>query len=222
MNSGKANNAAIRLILWSVAVLAAFFALAWIGKELGSIVIAYPGPFIAVWALFLVAVLYLSRDPDPIEPTDINAIVAPAHGKVDVIEEHSENDFMKGPCKRVSIRVSLMDVQVQYAPVTGTLSEFTHQRAMKEGGPSTVENLFTGFDVVGRPGARVAVRLIAGTWGKRIAPWVKAGEVISRSTRIGMMRPASRVDLYLPQNVKLHVNLGDEVAGGQSVVAKFE
>ena len=66
------------------------------------------------------------------------------------------------------------------------------------------------------------MRLIGGTWGKRILPWVTANDVVERSVRIGMMRPASRVDLYLPKNTKLHVNPGDEVAGGQSVIAKFE
>src|SRR5437667_423104 len=82
--------------------------------------------------------------------------------------------------------------------------------------------LFIGFDVVGRANTRLAVRLIGGTWGRRIMPWVKSGDVVSRSVRIGMMRPATRVDLYLPSQVKLLVNVGDEVAGGQSVVAKFE
>jgi phosphatidylserine decarboxylase len=221
MNSGKANNAAIRLILWSVAVLAGLFVAAWIGSELGGFIIAHPSPFIAVWAAFLVAVLYLSRDPDPVEPSDLNAIVSPAHGKVDVIEETGEIEFMKGTCRRVSIRVSLLDVQVQYAPVSGTVAQFDYQRAVSDGGPA-LENLFAGFDVVGRAGTRIAVQLLGGTWGKRILPWIKANDVVSRSGRLAMMRPASRVDLFLPMAVKLHVNIGDEVAGGQSVVAKFE
>jgi phosphatidylserine decarboxylase len=222
MNSGRANNAAIRLIGWSLAILVGLFAAAWLGMIVGGFIWSHPGQFVALWAVFLVAVLYLTRDPDPIEPSDLKAIVAPAHGKVDVIEEAGENEFMKGACKRISIRVSLMDVQVQYAPVTGAIQQFVHQPAMKEGGPSAVENLFIGFDVVGRPNVRVAMRLIGGTWGKRIVPWIKGDEVVGRSVRIGMMRPASRVDLYLPTDVKLHVNLGDEVGGGQTVVAKFE
>jgi phosphatidylserine decarboxylase len=172
--------------------------------------------------LFLVAVLWLFRDPDPIEPSDLNGIVSPAHGKVDVIEDTVENDFMKGACKRISIQISLLEVQVQNTPVTGTVAHFVHNRAMKEGGTSSTENLFIGLDVIGRADTRVAVRLIAGTWGRRIVPWIKSGDVISRSVRLGMMRPASRVDLYLPNKVKLLVNVGDEVAGGQSVVAKFE
>jgi phosphatidylserine decarboxylase len=129
---------------------------------------------------------------------------------------------MKGACKRISIRVSLLNVQVQYAPVAGTVSHLVHQRAAKQGDTEQPESLLMGLDVVGRPDAKLAVRLVAGTWGKRIAPWVKLNDVISRSVRMAMMRPACQVDLYLPGTVKLHVNPGDEVVGGQSVVAKFE
>ncbi|HTD65556.1 MAG TPA: phosphatidylserine decarboxylase, partial [Candidatus Limnocylindria bacterium] len=124
--------------------------------------------------------------------------------------------------KRISIRVSLFDVQVQDAPVTGTIARFEHQPARKTNGTTSPENLFLGFDVIGRPDTRVAVRIIAGTWGRRIVPWIKAHDVVSRSVRIGMTRPGSRVDLFLPNHVKLHVHPGDEVAGGQSVVGKFE
>jgi phosphatidylserine decarboxylase len=220
MNSGKANNAAIRLILWSVPVLAGLFLAAWVGKELGGFILTYPGILIGLWCAFLMAVLYLSRDPDPIGPSDLSAIVSPAHGKVDAIEESVEIEFMNGACRRVSIRVSLTDVQVQYAPVDGTVARFTHQRANESG--AVAENFFVGLDVVGRADTRVAVRLIAGTWGRRILPWIAANDVLSRSARLGMMRPAGRVDLYLPLALKLHVNPGDEVAGGQSVIAKFE
>lgn len=222
MNSGKANTAAIRLILWSVAALAGLFVAAWVGYHFGAFILAYPSVLLAPWAIFIIAVLYLSRDPDPVDPSDLNAIVSPAHGKVDVIEDSVENEFMKGACKRISIRVSLFDVQIQNAPVAGTVAHFDYRRAMKDSGTAGAENLLMGLDVVGRPDTKVGVRLIGGTWGKRIVPWINANDVVTRGVRIAMMRPASRVDLFLPNKVKLHVNIGDEVAGGQSVVAKFE
>jgi phosphatidylserine decarboxylase len=198
------------------------FAAAWIGYYLGGFIKDHPSILLAPWALFLIAVFWLSRDPDPVVPTDMNAIVAPAHGKVDVIEDAMENEFIKGPSKRLSIRVSLLDPQVQFAPLTGATDHFVHQKHMKDGGTSMIENLFIGFTVIGRADTRAAVRLIAGTWGRRIVPWIKSNEIVERGVRIGMMRPATRVDLYLPAQVKLLVNVGDDVAGGQSVVAKFE
>ncbi len=222
MNSGKANKAAVRLILWATAGMVGVFAAAWIGYYVGRFIISYPSILFAPWALFLIAVLWLSRDPDPVAPSDMNAIVSPAHGKVDVIEDVVENEFIKGPCKRLSIRVSLMDPQVQFAPLTGAADHFVHQKHMKDGGTAMIENLFIGFEIIGRVDTRAAVRLIAGTWGRRIVPWIKSNEIVERGVRISMMRPATRVDLYLPDKVRLLVNVGDEVAGGQSVVAKFE
>jgi phosphatidylserine decarboxylase len=222
MNSGNANKATIRLVLWSLAGLMGLFVAAWAGRHLGGLILAYHKIFIALWAAFLVALLYLSRDPDPVEPSDLNAIVSPAHGRVDVIEDTTESEFMKGGCKRISVRVAWTDVQVQYAPLTGTIALFEHRRAGQPDGAAGTESLFVGFEVIGRGGAKAAVRLVGGTWGRRILPWIKSNDVVSRSVRIAMMRPASRVELYLPAQVKLQVNVGDEVAGGQSVVAKFE
>ncbi len=221
MNSGKANKAAIRLILWSVAALAGLFLAAWAGQVLGALILAYHKLFLALWAALLIAILYLSRDPDPVEPSDANAIVSPAHGKVDAIDEAAEIGFMQGACRRISIRVAWTDIQVQYAPVAGTVAQLTHQPPGKADGRAIPETLFVGLDAVGRAGVRVAVRWTGGAWGRRILPWIQSNDVISRSVRIAMMRPGSRVDLYLPLEVKLHVKVGDEVAGGQSVVAKF-
>jgi phosphatidylserine decarboxylase len=222
MNSGQANKLTIRLIIQSVVALGCLFLIAWAGRELGDLILRFYYFFVAIWAVFLVAVIYWSRDPDPLEPGELSAIVSPAHGTVDVIEDTVESQFMNGPCKRISIRVALTDVQVQYAPLTATVAQFTYQHPSKDGGTIAKENLFLGLDVIGRPETRAAVRLVGGTWGTRILPWVKSNDIVSRSVRIAMMRPASRVDLYLPSHVKLLVNLGDEVGGGQTVVAKFE
>lgn len=221
MNSGKANKAAMRLLLWSVVALAALFLAAWVGSVLGSLIISFFQVFIALWIAFAIAVVYLFRDPDPVEPADLHAIVAPAHGTVDVIEDAVETEFMKGTCKRISIRVSLLDVQVQYAPVNGTVAHLEHRFAGREV-EGRVENLLVGFEAVGRRDARVTMRLTGGTWGPRILPWIKWGEVVPRSMRIAMMRPAGRVDLFLPPTAKLNVRAGEELSGGQSVVAKWE
>ena len=222
MNAGKANKAALRLLLWSTAGVAGLFLAAWVGHVLGGLIIAFYQIFLVLWAVFVVAVMYLSRDPDPVEPSDLAAIVAPAHGKVDVIEDAVENEFMKEPCKRITIRVSLFDVQVQYAPTSGTISYVQYRPAVKEKGGAEPESLMIGFDVLGQRDAKLAVRMVGGAWGRRILPWIYSGDVIRRSARVGMMRPAGRVDLYVPSDIKLRVNPGDEVTGGQSVVGKFE
>jgi phosphatidylserine decarboxylase len=222
MNSGKMNAAAVRLILWSLAAWVGLFAAAWIGRELGTFILFYWKIFAALWGLVLVAVVYLSRDPNPIEPSDINALVSPAHGTVDVIDEQAENDFVKATCQRVSIRVSIWDVHVQYAPVAARVAYIEHHRPLRSGGNSPVETLLLGLEPVTRQHDRIALRLAGGSWGTRIVPWVVTEEVVPRSARLGMMRLGPRVDIFLPRAAKLAVKTGDTVVGGQSVLAKWE
>ena len=222
MNSGHANRAALRLILWSVAGLAGLFLAAWVGSVLGALILSFHKIFIVLWAVFLMAILYLSRDPDPVEPGDLKAVVSPAHGRVETIEDTVENVFMSGACQRISILVAWTDVQVQNAPAAGTVARCEHRPAASVDGIAQPESLWIGLDVVSQPDTKMAVRLVAGTWGRRILPWVRSGDVVARGARLGMMRPAGRVELFLPAALKLLVHPGDEVTGGQSVVAKFE
>lgn len=216
------NQGAIRLILWSLAGLAGFYLAAWIGREVGSFVLFYWQMFLVLWVLFLLAIVYLSRDPDPIEPGDPHAVVAPAHGTVDVIDEQVETEFVNAPCQRVSIRMSIWDVQVQYAPVAARVSHLAHAKPMRLGGHSPLEMLLLGLESTLKPGEKLLLRCVGSTWGRQIVPWVTAGEALPRSTRIGMMRLGQRVDLFLPRAAKLLVRVGDQVVGGQSVVARWD
>lgn len=212
----------MRVILWSLAGLVALFAAAWVGQVLGGIILAFWPAFVAMWLLVALAVLYLVRDPDPIAPGDANSIVAPAHGTVDVIDEQAENEFMKGKCQRVSIRISPLDVQVQYAPVTARVAHFEFQRPIQDGGSAMLETLVVGFEPVLRPQAGITVRLIGGAWGRRIVPWIAANDIPQRSQRLGMMRLGARADVFLPPSAKLAVGVGEKMIGGQSVLARFE
>lgn len=222
MNAGKMNHVAIRTILWSLVGLAGFYAAAWIGSTLGRFILYYWQMFLVVWVLFIVAVVYLSRDPDPVEPADPNAIVAPAHGTVDVIDDQLEAEFVNAPCQRVSIRTSIVDVQLQYAPTAARVMYFAHAKPIKLGGNSPLEMLLVGLEPLMRPQDKFSLRLVGSAWGRQIVPWVAAGDVPARSARIGMMRLGNRVDIFLPKSAKLAVHVGDKVVGGQSVLARWE
>jgi len=216
------NQAAIRIILWSVAGLVGFYAAAWIGREVGALILFYWQMFLVVWVLFIVVITYLSRDPDPVEPSDINALVAPAHGTVDVIDEQTESEFVNAPCQRVSIRISIMDVQVQYAPTAARVNYSAHSRPIRLGGNSPLEMLLLGLEPILKPQEKLALRMVGSAWGRQIVPWVAAGDVPARSTRLGMMRLGTRVDIFLPHSAKLAVHVGDKLVGGQSVLARWE
>src|SRR5206468_6857468 len=125
-HSGKAFRAALRIIFWTLVLLVALFAAGALAALLGGVIAAISSVLVGVWVLFVLFTLYFFRDPDPLAPTIPNAIVSPAHGKVDVVDETTEPEFMGGPCKRISIFLSVMDVHVQKAPVGGKVAYQKH------------------------------------------------------------------------------------------------
>jgi phosphatidylserine decarboxylase len=226
-HSGKALRAAGRLIFWTLVLLVAIFAGGILATLLGAVIAAVSTGLVVLWVLFAVFTLYFFRDPDPLAPGAKNAIVAPAHGKVDVIDEVAEEEFMGGPCQRVSTFLSVFDVHVQKAPVSGRVALVKHTlgkflSATRADSARFNENVLLGLETSEYPGRRVALRLIAGVIARRIVPWVEVGETVARSDRISLIQYGSRVDLYLPRDVKVHVKLGDRVRGGETVMASFE
>lgn len=223
-HSGKAFKAALRIIFWTLVLLVALFAAGKLATLLGSAVIAVSSGLITLWLLFVLFTLYFFRDPDPTDPADPNAVVAPGQGKVDVIDETTEADFMGGPCKRVSIFLSVFDVHVQRSPVTGQMiyhkyTEGEFISATRADCGTHNENALLGFVTLGNGNQKVGLRLIAGLIARRINVWAAAGEKVTRGERISLIQFGSRTDIYLPLNATIRVKLGDRVKVGESVIA---
>jgi phosphatidylserine decarboxylase len=224
-HAGKARKEGMRLIRWSlvlwlIVLAAASVALA--GSSIFRLVAVATG---GVWLLFLGFCLNFFRDPDPNVPAASDAIVAPAHGTIDVIEETDEREFMGGRCRRVSTFLSVFDVHVQNAPVSGKIAYVRYQpgaffNAMRADLSSKNENVLIGLDSSDLPKGRVAIRLIAGLIARRIVPWVVLGDAVARGERTSLIRFGSRVDLYLPLSASVEVRLGDKVKGGETIVAR--
>jgi phosphatidylserine decarboxylase len=221
-HAGKARQAGLKIILLSliivVAVIGAWSYLA--GRPLGAVAYALG----VLWLVFLVFSLSFFRDPDPVVPSDPAAIVSPAHGTVDVIDETTEKTFMGGPCRRISIFLSVFDVHVQNAPVSGRIAYVKHcpgkfVNAMRSDCGAYNENVLIGIEPTDTSEERVGVRLIAGLIARRIVPWVSSGEVVEKGERISLIQFGSRVDLYLPMSARVSVALGAKVQGGATVVA---
>src|SRR6185369_6291983 len=118
-HSGKATRAGLKIIFWTLVLLIAVFAIGILGTLLGAIIATVSTVMVVVWVLFALFTLYFFRDPNPSTPSIPNAIVSPAHGTVDLIDETTEPDFMGGMCQRISIFLSVIDVHVQKASVSG-------------------------------------------------------------------------------------------------------
>jgi phosphatidylserine decarboxylase len=227
-HSGKAANAALRIIGFSAAALLALLAAAFLGKVIGTFVLDYlMGALISLWMLLAVFTFYFFRDPDPMTPTGANLVIAPGHGKVDAIDTTTEPDFIGGECQRISIFLSVFNIHVQNAPVTGRIAYFKHTpglylNALSADSAKFNENVLIGIDSVEPRGEKIGVRLIAGLIARRIVLWVQENDPIQRGERISLIQFGSRVDVYLPKRAKIKVNLGDKVIGGETVIASFD
>lgn len=224
-HAGKAGRAAVRMIYTALVVVLGLIFVGALARLLGHLVAEAAGLLLGLWAVFALFCVWFFRDPQPRVPRDADAIVAPAHGKVDVVDEIEEPSFLGGRCRRVSIFLSIFDVHVQYAPVAGRIVLRRHTagqflNAMRTDSARFNENVLVGIESAERPDERIGVRLIAGLIARRIVPWVQEGDQVARGERISLIRFGSRVDLYLPPGYEVVVRPGDRVRGGETIVAR--
>ncbi|MCW5552041.1 MAG: phosphatidylserine decarboxylase family protein [Verrucomicrobiae bacterium] len=210
-----------RALIWLLLFLAGAVVAWWLKSSLAVVVFAATG----VWILFSLFTLFFFRDPDPHVPAAPEAVVAPAHGQVDCVEESTELEFLGSACRRISIFLSVFDVHVQNAPVAGKVAFLQYQpgrflSALKTESATFNENLLIGIESSEQPGERIAVRQIAGALARRVVAWVKTGEQVARGQRLGLIQYGSRCDLYLPLSAIPTVQPGDKVVGGETVVAR--
>jgi phosphatidylserine decarboxylase len=226
-HSGKAGRAAFKLILSALlaalAVAGGGILLVGPGRALRMVVPTAGG----IWALFSLFTLYFFRDPTARVPAGPGLVLSPAHATVDVIDTATEPDFMGGQCQRVSMFLSVLDIHVQNAPVSGRVSFLKYTRgrflnALKTESAIYNENVLLGFVATEPAGRKIGVRLIAGAIARRIVPFVQPGDDVDRGERISLIQFGSRADVYLPADARLRVKLGDKVVGGETVLAAFE
>src|SRR5882672_729117 len=226
-HSGRATKAAFKLILISLITVGVILAIGVIAVIAGTLVLAFAWVLIALWIFFALFTLYFFRDPTARVPTGANLVLSPGHGRVDVIDTVNEPQFMGGECQRISMFLSVLNVHVQNAPVSGKVVFFKYTEgqflnAMKTECATCNENAYIGIEAADPRGARVGTKLIAGVLARRIVPWVVVGDDVARGDRISLIQFGSRVDVYLPFSAKIKVKLGDKVVGGESVLAVFE
>src|SRR5260370_17324905 len=185
-HSRRAFRAAIKLLFWTLVLLLAVFAVGALASLLSLVIATVSIALITVWILFAIFSLYFFRDPDPAGPSILTAIVSPAHGKVDVIDETTEVDFIGGSCKRISIFLSIFDVHVQKAPVSGKIAWLKQTpgkflSATRADSAEHNENVLLGFEPADFPDQKIAVRLLPGGIARRIVPCLSLSDPLSRT-----------------------------------------
>jgi phosphatidylserine decarboxylase len=146
---------------------------------------------------------------------------------VDVIDRITEPEVMRGECQRVSIFLSVLDVHVQNAPVSGKVSFFKYtegefMNAIRTECAQCNENALLGFECTEPAGVKLGLRLIAGVIARRIVPFIQPGDEVVKGERISLVQFGSRADIYLPLDVTIKVKLGEHVTGGETILAALE
>ncbi|MCL4789955.1 MAG: phosphatidylserine decarboxylase family protein [Verrucomicrobia bacterium] len=223
-HAGKARKAALKILLLSLAAVLTLLLVAWLARTTAALVPALTATLAVLWVLFAAFTINFFRDPEARVPSGKGLVVSPAHGTVDVVDETTENEFMGGRCKRISIFLSVLDVHVQNAPVSGKLVFHKHQDGQYLSATRTDcgtfnENVLLGIVPADFPQQKIGIRLIAGLIARRIVVWAAAGEEVAQGERISLVQFGSRGDVYLPLDAKLECKLGDKVVGGETVIA---
>jgi len=173
-----------------------------------------------ILALF---VLWFFRNPEPALPADATAVVAPGQGRIIDIREVDEPTFMQGRARRITIFLSVFDVHVQRAPVSGVVEHRSYRPgayavAWAEKASQDNEQASLGITT---PHGRVLVRQIAGLVARRIVTDPVEGDQVDRGARIGLIRFGSRVDLFLPLEWEVTTAVGDKVRVGSTPLARL-
>ncbi len=168
-------------------------------------------------------VLWFFRIPNRAYTVGEGLVVAPADGKVVVIEETEEPEYFKDKRLQVSIFMSPLNVHVNRSPIKGLIKYVKYHpgKYLVAWHPkSSTENERTTV-VVGNSQVTLLMRQIAGALARRICYYVKEGQTIGQNAEFGFIRFGSRVDIYFPVGTKIDVAIGQHVKGGQTILAKI-
>lgn len=179
--------------------------------------------FCAISIVFFLFIVSFFRKPDRSVLVDNGKILAPADGKVVVIEKTVEPEYFKDERIQVSIFMSVWNVHINWFPFNGVVDYFKHHQGLyliASKPKSSTENERTSV-VLKNEKATVLFRQIAGYVARRIICYAKEGTAVSQGNQMGFIKFGSRVDIFLPVGTELNVKVGDKVTGMKTIIAKL-
>lgn len=212
------------------------------GWQFGLLLFAAGLLFLALgWSLFGWVLLFASagvvlffRDPERVVPQGERLIISPSDGRVvaicrtdppsDLIENTGISDAQdRRRVTRLSIAVSLPDVHMNRAPMSGTVRRVFDEADRITGGGWEEEDAGKRRQILlsGRDGATIVMTQATGPLARRKEAFVKRGDTVAAGQRLGMVRLGSRVDVYLPRRTDPLVILGQRVIAGETVIARL-
>ena len=192
-----------------------------------SVLALASGPWWIALPLVVLTGLVVSffRDPERVVPVGERLLTAPADGKVvAIIDSIREERFLQRSCRRVSIFMSPLNVHVNRIPVDGVVLQVKHSPGQFHAAFLDKASEFNEQNAVvveDDRGERILFVQIAGQMARRIVCKITAGDRVRRGDRYGMIMFGSRLDLYVPEVVKLHVEVGDRVTAGETIMGSY-
>ncbi len=174
--------------------------------------------------VFLIIILQFFRKPTRTTTKNTRHIIAPADGKVVVIEEVVETEYFKGPRRQISIFMSPINVHINFNPISGIVTYFKYHpgKYLFAWDPkSSTDNERSTIVVKHENGTEVLFRQIAGALARRLCWYVKEGQKVEQGTEFGFIKFGSRIDIFLPLDAKILVNIDDRPVGGETVIAEL-
>ena len=177
---------------------------------------------LSISVVLLVLVLNFFRVPLRKVTINDKNILAPSDGKLVVIEQVQENEYLKEKCIQLSIFMSPLNVHKQWFPINGKV-EYTKYHPGKYlvawHPKSSTENERSTTVISSNNGTKILFRQIAGAVARRICNYANLGQTITQKDEAGFIKFGSRVDVFVPINATIKVKIGDKIIGGHTILA---
>lgn len=209
------------LILLAIALLIAILSILFLKSWL-----LYTFLFLAfIIALFTI---WFFRNPSRQLPNeaknDESLLVSPSDGKVIIIEDVFEKEYLKENCKKISIFLSPLDVHVNWIPLSGKVEHFKYNPGnyLVAWHPKSSDlNEQSHIGISSKMG-KIFFKQIVGVMARRLVWDISAGDEVKAGQKFGMMKFGSRIDIFLPLSSEIFVKLNDKVVGSETIIAKLK
>ena len=172
-----------------------------------------------IWAVFA---LQFFRDPARVPPADADAVIAPADGRIVVVEKVHDTVLDRDALK-ISVFMNVFNVHSNKSPVDGVVKGVWYTPGLfvnADLDKASTDNERNAIHIATDRGDVTCVQ-IAGLIARRILCYTRIGETLSRGQRYGFIRFGSRVDVYLPVSARADVSIGQKVTGGRTILARW-
>ena len=180
-------------------------------------------PLIIIAVFLLIFTLNFFRDPERIPPSRDDVVVSPADGKVILIKEVHEENYIRGSGQQISIFMSPLNVHVNRIPINGKVEYLNYIKGdylIASNDKASVKNERAEFGLSSKFG-KIYFTQVAGFIARRIVYELKVNDEVKIGNRFGMIKFGSRVDVIAPINWKVKIKKGDKVTAGETILFEY-